>query len=207
VTAQSPRGDDRHLGGLPDPRDQSRRRRLPDEGSVEVIAYDEQSDEKVDLDRWRTLAERVLDAEGIRGEAELSLLFVDEATITDLNVRFMGGSGSTDVLSFPIDESGESGRWPDGSTPGPQREPLDVPLLLGDVVVCPAVARRNAPEHAGEVDDEVALLVVHGVLHVLGHDHASAAEEAAMQDRERAHLERFHGALPATTWPAPGAAS
>ncbi|HEY6414947.1 MAG TPA: rRNA maturation RNase YbeY, partial [Acidimicrobiales bacterium] len=66
------------------------------------------------------------------------------------------------------------------------------PLLLGDVVVCPAVAERQAPEHAGSYDDELALLVVHGVLHVLGHDHAGVDEAAIMQARERELLQRFH---------------
>jgi probable rRNA maturation factor len=187
---------------LVDPRAASRRRRFPDEGTVEVAAYDEQADHPVELDRWRALAEHVLEAENIRGDAELSLLFVDEATITDLNTRFLGGEGATDVLSFPIDESTEAGRWPDGSTAGPRREPLDVPLLLGDVVVCPAVAARNAPAHAGRYEDELALLVVHGILHVLGLDHATPDDEAAMQARERDLLERFHGRLAATAWPA-----
>ena len=61
-------------------------------------------------------------------------------------------------------------------------------MLLGDVVVCPAVAADQAPTHAGTVDDELALLVVHGVLHVLGHDHAEADETAAMRARELALL-------------------
>lgn len=177
-----------------------RRRRLPDEGTLEVAVYDEQGEHPVDMARWRALAERVLDAEGIRGEAELSVLFVDEETMAGLNARFMGADGPTDVLSFPIDDAAEAGRWPDGSMPGPRREPADVPLLLGDVVICPAMATRNAPTHAGNYDDELALLVVHGVLHVLGMDHAIPSEESAMQEREREHLERFHGPLPATAW-------
>ena len=74
-----------------------------------------------------------------------------------------------------------------------------MPLLLGDVVICPAVAARQAPDHAGTVDDELALLVVHGVLHVLGHDHAEAHERPAMQARERQLLElhHWHGDAPA----------
>jgi probable rRNA maturation factor len=65
-------------------------------------------------------------------------------------------------------------------------------LLLGDVAICPAVARRNAPTHAGTFDDELALLVVHGVLHLLGMDHAEVDERAEMQARERELLDRFH---------------
>jgi probable rRNA maturation factor len=179
-----------------------RRRRLPDEGTLEVAAYDEQRDHRVDITRWRDLASRVLEAEGVNGDAELALLFVDEATITDLNRRFMDKDEPTDVLSFPIDDPGETGRWPDGSSSGPRREPTEVPLLLGDVVLCPAVAARQAPDHAGTYDDELALLVVHGVLHILGLDHATPGEEAAMQERERQYLQRFHGPLPSTAWPA-----
>jgi probable rRNA maturation factor len=75
-----------------------------------------------------------------------------------------------------------------------------MPLLLGDVVICPAVAARQAPEHAGTVDDELALLVVHGVLHVLGHDHADDEERLIMQARERELLELYiwHGPAPST---------
>jgi probable rRNA maturation factor len=162
---------------------------------VQVFGADEQDGEPVDVDRWVTLARDVLVAEGVRGEAELSLLFVDEAAIAELNHRFMESEGPTDVLAFPIDDPVASGRWPDAGTAGPDRDepdPADLPLLLGDVVVCPAVARRQASEHAGSYEDELALLVVHGVLHVLGHDHAEPDETAVMQARERELLDRFH---------------
>ncbi|HEX8581809.1 MAG TPA: rRNA maturation RNase YbeY, partial [Acidimicrobiales bacterium] len=71
-------------------------------------------------------------------------------------------------------------------------DPADAPILLGDVVICPAVARRNAGEHGVTYEDELALLVVHGVLHVLGQDHAEPEEAAAMQAEERDLLARFH---------------
>ncbi|MDQ3146672.1 MAG: rRNA maturation RNase YbeY, partial [Actinomycetota bacterium] len=76
----------------------------------------------------------------------------------------------------------------------PDRAPPDaseIPLLLGDVFVCPAVAERNAPGHAGTYPDELALLVVHGILHVLGMDHAEPDAAAAMQQRERELLARL----------------
>jgi probable rRNA maturation factor len=170
-------------------------RRAGPEGEVQVFGADEQHDAPVDVDRWVELARDVLVAEGVRGEAELSLLFIDELAIAELNQRFMEADGPTDVLAFPIDDPVVAGRWPDAGTAGPDRddpEPGDLPLLLGDVVVCPAVAARQAPEHAGSYDDEIALLVVHGVLHVLGHDHAEPDETAVMQARERALLDRFH---------------
>jgi probable rRNA maturation factor len=174
-------------------------RRHGPEGEVQVFGADEQGAEPVDVGRWVDLAREVLVAEGVKGEAELSLLFVDELTIAGLNQRFMEVDGPTDVLAFPIDDPGTPGRWPDAGTSGPDREdadPAEMPLLLGDVVVCPAVAARQAPEHAGSYEDEMALLVVHGVLHVLGHDHAEPGEAAVMQERERDLLDRFHHRRP-----------
>jgi probable rRNA maturation factor len=156
-------------------------------GEVKVFGGDEQHAAPVDVERWVELARNVLVAEGVSGDAELSLLFVDEPTISGLNRRFMDVDGPTDVLAFPLDDPVDEATGPtDAGSPGP------APLLLGDVVVCPAVAERQAPEHAGSYDDELALLVVHGVLHVLGHDHAGVDEAATMQARERELLQRFH---------------
>jgi probable rRNA maturation factor len=156
-------------------------------GEVKVFGADEQHAAPVDMARWVELAQHVLVAEGVAGDAELSLLFVDEPTISGLNRRFMDADGPTDVLAFPIDDPvDEAAVRTDARSMGP------APLLLGDVVVCPAVAERQAPEHAGSYDDELALLVVHGVLHVLGHDHAGVTEAATMQARERELLQRFH---------------
>ncbi|HEY3144560.1 MAG TPA: rRNA maturation RNase YbeY [Acidimicrobiales bacterium] len=177
------------------PQPSRRPRRRGPEGAVQVFGADEQSEQPVEVDRWVRLAHDVLLAEGVEGESELSLLFVDEAAMAELNQQFMEKSGPTDVLAFPIDDSGPIGRWPDAGTTGPDRaepEGEDLPLLLGDVVVCPSVAARQAPEHAGTFEDEVALLVVHGVLHVLGHDHAEDEEAERMQARERELLDRFH---------------
>ncbi|MGZ4728137.1 MAG: rRNA maturation RNase YbeY, partial [Acidimicrobiales bacterium] len=120
------------------------------------------------------------------------------------NRDFMGEVGPTDVLSFPIDgELAPGGRWPDDGGPGPDRglpDPDDLPLLLGDVVICPEIAARNAPEHAGSFDDEIALLVVHGILHLLGLDHHDEAERLAMQARERELLLQFHGTPARDPW-------
>ena len=176
-------------------------RRVGGDGSVQVFCADEQSSCSVDIERWRRLASDVLIAEGVRGSAELSLLFVDEEVIAELNRVHMGKNGPTDVLSFPIDAvlvddspgPGHVSRGPDR----PQADRDDHPLLLGDVVLCPAVAERQAPDHAGTFDDELALLVTHGVLHVLGYDHADTDEKSRMQARERTLLEEHHWGGPA----------
>lgn len=165
-----------------------------------VFAADEQSEQPVDTLRWIRLAEAVLADEGIRGETEVSILYVDETTIADLNTRFLGKEGPTDVLAFPIDEEPvEGGRSPDsgGTGPGFNPSPEEAPTLLGDVVICPAVAHRNAPEHAGTYDDELALLLVHGLLHLLGLDHEDPEEAEVMEAKERELLGRHHGSVPA----------
>ena len=161
---------------------------------MSVFASDEQSDVEVDLERWLRLARLVLADERAPEDAEVSLIFVDETAIADLNVKFLGGTGPTDVLAFPIDDDHiPSGRQPDtgGRGPGAPSDPTDPPVVLGDVVVCPLVAERQAPEHAGTLDDELALLVVHGVLHLLNYDHAEEQETAVMQARERELLAKF----------------
>jgi len=161
---------------------------------VDVYAADEQADRPVDLERWVVLARNVLADRGVKGDAEVSLLFVDEASIAALNERFLGGDGPTDVLAFPIeDEPAPGGRSPDLGGTGPGSESADEPLvLLGDVVVCPAVAAANAVEHGVTVDDETALLVVHGLLHLLGLDHQVEAEAERMEALERRLLARYH---------------
>lgn len=166
-----------------------------------MLCVDEQSDVELDLERWQRLALAALLDEGVRGLSELSVLFVTEDDIAELNVLHMGGSGPTDVLAFPIDAHDVTALVDlSGPSRGPDRAPVDpgdLPLLLGDVVVCPAVAARQAPDHAGTLDDELALLIVHGVLHVLGHDHAEPDEAAAMRRRELEILERHHWRGPA----------
>lgn len=165
--------------------------------TTDVFTADEQSEFPMDISRWSDLARSVLEAEAVRDDVEVSLLFVDEPTIAQLRERFLGESGPTDVLAFPIDDEPDpGGRSPDEGGTGPggavESEEDEIPVLLGDVVVCPSVAARNASEHAVSFDDEVALLVVHGLLHLLGMDHEEDEEAQRMERRERQLLERFH---------------
>jgi probable rRNA maturation factor len=163
---------------------------------VDVFVADEQADHPVAVDRWARLARDVLDARNVGPDAEVSILFVDEAAIAALNEQFLLRSGPTDVLAFPIeDDPVPGGRSPDTGGPGPGAERFEEPtLLLGDVVICPAVAWRNAEAHGVAYQDEVALLVVHGLLHLLGMDHEGDAEARAMEQLETSLLARFYSA-------------
>lgn len=152
-------------------------------GSAEptVIVEDARTDTDsagldIDIARWQALATAALRTEQAGGE--LTLTFIDRDEIAELNAEHMGKDGPTDVLSFPLD---------DEPMPG-----IDVPVLLGDVVISPAVAAEQFASHAGTLDDELALLVVHGVLHILGHDHAEPDERALMRERELALLTLHH---------------
>jgi len=144
---------------------------------VVVVVSDEQDTIEIDVDRWSALASAVLRHESCAGE--LTLTFVDRAEMIALNAEHMGQDGPTDVLSFPLDAVDVS-------------VVAVTPVLLGDVVVCPSVAAAGAPSHAGTIDDELALLTVHGVLHVLGHDHTKPDETALMRARELELLREYH---------------
>lgn len=187
----------------PEPPRLGGRRKVGGDGEPEVFCADEQGDGSIELDRWSRLATDVLLAEGVRGLAELSVLYIGEDAIAELNSLYLGKSGPTDVLAFPIDAGEvEVIAGPGGMSRGPDRAPVDLgdlPLLLGDVVICPDVAARQAPDHAGNLDDELALLLVHGVLHVLGYDHAEPEETERMRRRELELLEahHWHGPAPA----------
>ena len=170
-------------------------------GAVQVFGADEQDAVEVDVLRWVRLAQLVLEEERVPPDAEVSVLFVGEGTMTDLNERFLDGSGPTDVLAFPLDDEPlPGGRHPDegGRGPGTPAGDDEPPLILGDVLVCPAVAERQAKELGRSLDDELALLVVHGVLHLLDYDHAETDEAARMRQRETELLERFRTGEPET---------
>ena len=131
------------------------------------------------------LARHVLDGMRVHPLAELSVLLVDEPAMTELHVRWMGEDGPTDVLAFPMDELRlpQPGGHGDGHSP---TDPDAAEALLGDVVICPQVAATQAAEADHDVQDEIDLLCTHGILHLLGYDHAEPEEHATMfglQDR------------------------
>jgi probable rRNA maturation factor len=114
--------------------------------------------------------------------AELSMVLVDENSMADLHMRWMDLPGPTDVMSFPMDELEPGGR-PDAPEPGPS--------LLGDIVLCPEFAAKQAEAAGHSLGHELALLTVHGVLHLLGYDHAEPEEEKEMFALQKQLLEEW----------------
>lgn len=131
-----------------------------------VFVADEQTDVEVDVDRLHLLTEFVMADRRVPAAMEVSVLCVDRDAIHALNRTHMGHDRPTDVLAFPLDAPGETAH---GEV-----------AILGDVVLCPAVAVAQAGEHGKTPQAEMDLLVVHGLLHLLGHDHAEEAEKALM---------------------------
>ena len=130
----------------------------------------------VDTDELLDVAETVLGAMGVNPLAELSVVLTDSTTMADLHERWMKESGPTDVMAFPQDEL-EAVRRPGRSAAAP--------TLLGDVVLCPEVAIRQAATAGHTMHDELALLLTHGILHLLGYDHATLDEETEMFDLQK----------------------
>ncbi|GAA3812054.1 rRNA maturation RNase YbeY [Sphaerisporangium flaviroseum] len=140
--------------------------------SIEVA---NESGVEIDESSLVKLAGHVLGRMGIHPLAELSILVVDESAMSQLHEQWMGEPGPTDVLAFPMDELRPS--------PGGSRQEGDAsldPALLGDVVLCPQVAAKQAAEAGHSARDELELLCTHGILHLLGYDHAEPEEHAEM---------------------------
>ncbi|GAA4805848.1 rRNA maturation RNase YbeY [Actinomycetospora chlora] len=117
------------------------------------------------------VARYALDRMGVSPLAELSIMLVELEPMAELHERWLDEPGPTDVMSFPMDEY-DSARRPDAPSSGP--------ALLGDIVLCPAFAADQAAAAGHTLDDELHLLTVHGVLHLLGYDHAEPDEERQM---------------------------
>jgi probable rRNA maturation factor len=140
--------------------------------SIEVL---NESGDDVDVAGLSKLSRFVLDRMRVHPLAELCIKVVDEPTIAELNEHWMEKTGPTDVLAFPMDEL----------RPGLVNEEPEEGVL-GDLVLCPTVAERQAKEAGHPTKDEVELLTVHGILHLLGYDHAEPEEHKEMfglQDR------------------------
>lgn len=139
-----------------------------------AILISNEQDLPVDEGRLIKVAEHALAAEGVNKESELSIALVGEEEIRELNIKYRGKDYAADVLSFP------SGMLED--------EIDEMPCLLGDVVICPSVAARQAKEYGQSFEQEMDLLLVHGILHLLGYDHQEDAEAEEMEMRERVIL-------------------
>ena len=145
--------------------------------SVEV---NNESGYDVDEAEFAALARYVLDEMHVHPQTDLSVLLVGTDVMTDLHVKWMDEPGPTDVLSFPMDEL----------RPGNEDE-ITPPGLLGDLVICPQVAVAQAQDAGHSPSEEMQLLTAHGILHLLGYDHAEPDEEREMFDIQREILVGF----------------
>jgi len=143
---------------------------------MSVFLADEQS-EKIGLSNLRSLAEMVLAEEGYPDDTEVTILLIDEEEMSEYNERFLNRSGPTDVLAFPVEDL-LPGIVPEHDRHGP-------PLMIGDVIVAPSYIRRQATENDVTFEDELALMVTHGVLHLIGYDHIVDEDAERMEQRER----------------------
>jgi len=146
-----------------------------------TIEITNESELEVDLTRVQSLAEHVREALRLHPLVDVGVIFVDEAPMTDLHVRWMDEPGPTDVLSFPMDEL----------RPGSE-EMLSAEGVLGDVVICPQVARRQAEVAGHEEINEILMLLTHGMLHLVGFDHAETEEEKEMFALQKELLDSFY---------------
>jgi probable rRNA maturation factor len=146
--------------------------------SIEIT---NETEHAVDQVKVLSLAGFALDRMKIHPGAELAIMFVDEPAMEALHIQWMDEPGPTDVLSFPMDEL----------RPGTEHEPTP-PGLLGDIVICPAVAQRQADAAGHDTMKEVLLLTTHGILHLLGFDHSEPDEEKEMFGIQKSILEAFY---------------
>jgi probable rRNA maturation factor len=145
-----------------------------------VIEVNNESDATIEEVEFAELGAFVLAEMNIAAGAELAILFVGERAMEDLHLKWMDEPGPTDVLSFPMDEL----------RPGTPDEPTPAGLL-GDVVICPSVAEVQARAAGHSAEEEMPLLATHGILHLLGYDHADPDEEREMFELQRTLLLTF----------------
>ncbi|NBU22423.1 MAG: rRNA maturation RNase YbeY [Actinobacteria bacterium] len=146
------------------------------------IEISNETEVQVDTNRVFNLASFVRDELKLHPGIDLGIIFVDEEPMAELHVKWMDEPGPTDVLSFPMDEL----RPGSDLVPSPEG-------VLGDIVVCPQVAIKQAETAGHPMMNEVLLLVTHGILHLVGFDHAEPEEEKEMFALQRELLEKFYG--------------
>jgi probable rRNA maturation factor len=145
--------------------------------SVDVL---NETDIEVDEIELMACARYVMEQLRVHPQADLCLTLVDETAMESLHVKWMDLPGPTDVMSFPMDEL------------RPGRDGVELAEgVLGDIVLCPAVAARQAQAAGHAAEEELLLLTVHGLLHLLGYDHAEAVEEKEMFELQRQLLLTF----------------
>ncbi len=145
------------------------------------IEINNESTQEVDESKVLAIARFALDKMKIHPGAELAIIFVDEPAMEQLHIQWMDETGPTDVLSFPMDEL----------RPGTDQE-LTPAGLLGDIVICPQVATTQAVAAEHETINEILMLTTHGILHLLGFDHAEPEEEKEMFDIQKKILKSFY---------------
>jgi len=145
------------------------------------IELSNESEVEVDLDRVQALAIHVRDELKLHPQVDVGIIFVDEEPMTELHIKWMDEPGPTDVLSFPMDEL----RPGSDLVPSPEG-------VLGDIVVCPQVAAEQAVKAGHGTIDEILLLVTHGMLHLVGFDHAEPEEEKEMFGLQKQFLASFY---------------
>lgn len=145
------------------------------------IEINNETEAQIDEARVLALANFALDYLKIDPAAELAILFIDEAAMEQLHIQWMDEPGPTDVLSFPMDEL----------RPGVDGEPAPSGLL-GDIVICPSVAAKQAEVAGHDSINEILLLTTHGILHLLGFDHVEAEEEKEMFGLQKSILSAFY---------------
>ena len=147
------------------------------------ISVNDEFQDAVDVEHLRKLAHSVLEAEGVTSPYEVSLVLTDSSTIRELNRDYRGLDEATDVLAFQMLSRKDPDEFfahpPDGIT------------RLGEVIISYPKALEQAKEQGHTTERELALLVIHGILHLLDYDHEDSGEEAGMRAREEEHLQRY----------------
>lgn len=153
---------------------------------MEVFLADEQADPPLDLDLWRQRLADALRFTDQPDNTEVSVTFVDDSRIHELNLEFRGKDRPTDVLSFPLLEGDALAAEPEAG----------MPRMLGDIVVSVETAKRQAAEYGHSLEREIGFLLIHGLLHLLGEDHETPEQEDRMRERQRQVLEAWGLSLP-----------